>query len=368
MAGSMLETLRAPASVSETRRLAIPTLMGLGTALPPARTQAELWDGFFREHYEDRSLARRVWHDAGVHTRHGVADPLEIDVRRWSTEQRMRRFFDEGLPLALRAVEGCLDDAGLAGDDVGLLSVVTCTGYGSPGVDVLLARELGLSDRLQRLHVGHMGCYAAVPGLAAVSDAAAARGKAAVILCLELTSLHIQPPTRDLEQLVAHALFSDAAVAAAVVPDGPSGFEIVDVVARTDVAHAAKMRWDVTEQGFRMTLSPRVPQVLERHVVDVVEELLGPRGLVPADVAGWTVHPGGPQIIESVRDRLGVEGSDLAESAAVLRDHGNCSSGTVLMVLDEIRRARDLEDGDHVVFMAFGPGLTLYAALLRVRA
>jgi 3-oxoacyl-[acyl-carrier-protein] synthase III len=30
--------------------------------------------------------------------------------------------------------------------------------------------------------------------------------------------------------------------------------------------------------------------------------------------------------------------------------------------------ARDLADGDQVVFMAFGPGLTLYAALLRVRA
>ncbi len=362
------ETLLAPAPSPEARRVAVPTLTGIGTALPASRSQAELWDGFFREHYEDWSLARRVWHNAGVKTRHGVADPLELDVRGWSTAQRMRRFLDEGLPLARRAVEGCLDDAGLDRDDVGLLSVVTCTGYGTPGLDILLARDLGLSDRLQRLHVGHMGCYAAVPGLAGVADAAAARGKAAVILCLELTSLHIQPPTRDVEQLVAHALFSDAAVAAAVVPDGRRGFDVVDVVARTDVAHAGLMRWDITDQGFRMALSPRVPQVLERHVVDVVEELLGSRGLVPADVAGWAVHPGGPRILEAVRERLGVEAADLAESTAVLRDHGNCSSATVLLVLDEIRRGGDLADGDHVVFMAFGPGLTLYAALLRVRA
>ena len=55
------------------------------------------------------------------------------------------------------------------------------------------------------------------------------------MLCIELTSLHIQPPSDELEQIVAHALFSDAAVATAVVPGG-QGFEVVDVVARTDVA------------------------------------------------------------------------------------------------------------------------------------
>ncbi len=177
------------------RRLAIPTLTGIGTAVPHRRGQAELWDGFFGEHFEDRTIAKRIWHNAGVETRHGVADPFVTDVRAWGTERRMQQFMEDGLPLGVEAVEACLADAGLDRDDVGLLSVVTCTGYGTPGVDILLQRELGLSDRVQRLHVGHMGCYAAVPGLAAVADATAARGKAAVMLCLELTSLHLQPRT-----------------------------------------------------------------------------------------------------------------------------------------------------------------------------
>jgi predicted naringenin-chalcone synthase len=60
--------------------------------------------------------------------------------------------------------------------------------------------------------------------------------------------------------------------------------------------------------------------------------------------------------------------ADLAESWAVLNDHGNCSSATVLLVLERLRRERDLLDGDPVLFMSFGPGLTLYAALLRVRS
>jgi alkylresorcinol/alkylpyrone synthase len=363
-------TPTAPRGLATTvpRTLSIPTVAGIGAALPTTRTQDELWDGFFRDHFEDRSIAERIFRNSGVDERHGVVDPLEEDVREWGTEQRMQRFMKEGLPLGVQAIEACLEDAGVDRSDVGLLSVVTCTGYGTPGVDILLARELGLSDRTQRLHVGHMGCYAAVPGLAAVADATAARDKVSVMLCLELTSLHLQPRTRDLEQIVAHALFSDAAVATAIVPDNPTGFEVLDVVARTDVAHAQKMRWDVTDKGFRMALSPRVPKVLEKHVAGVVDELLVPHGLTPADVRGWAVHPGGPRIIDVVCEQLGLDEEELAETAAVLREHGNCSSATVLMVLDRIRRRRDLEDGDPVIFMAFGPGLTLYAALLRVRA
>jgi len=49
----------------------------------------------------------------------------------------------------------------------------------------------------------------------------------------------------------------------------------------------------------------------------------------------------------------------------VLRDVGNCSSATVLLVLERLQETVALAPGDPVVAMAFGPGLTLYATLLR---
>jgi predicted naringenin-chalcone synthase len=55
----------------------------------------------------------------------------------------------------------------------------------------------------------------------------------------------------------------------------------------------------------------------------------------------------------------------LEPSRAVLRDYGNCSSPTVLLILERV--AASLAEGDHAVVMAFGPGLTLYATLLRKR-
>jgi predicted naringenin-chalcone synthase len=332
---------------------------GAGAALPAQVDQTAMWDGFFARHYEGVRAARRIFAASGVQRRHAVANPIDEDVSSWGTGARMTRYLQEALPLGKQAVAGALDDAGLAPGDVGLFAVATCTGYATPGLDIRLASDLGMPPGLQRLLVGHMGCYAALPGLAAVGDFVAARGRPAVLLCCELTSLHVQPAQADLEQVVAHALFSDAAAAVVVEPGGGRGMKVASVVARTDPSTADHMTWDVTDLGFRMGLSPRVPDVLSRHVGDVVEELLAEAGLRVEDVAGWAVHPGGPRILDVVRDELGLAEAQIAASRRVLAEHGNCSSATVLLVLQELGDV----DGP-VVAMAFGPGLTLYAVLL----
>jgi predicted naringenin-chalcone synthase len=62
---------------------------------------------------------------------------------------------------------------------------------------------------------------------------------------------------------------------------------------------------------------------------------------------------------------LGIADEGLEVSRSVLRDFGNCSSPTVLLVLQRLLEQSPLRPGDPVVCLAFGPGLTLYAALLR---
>ena len=320
-------------------------------------TQEAIWDERFARHYGDDPAARRVWLRCGVERRHGVLDPIEEGVAEWGTGARMQRFVEEALPLAREALETALARAHVAPEELDLLAVVSCTGYATPGLDILLARELGLRDDVQRLHIGHMGCYAAIPGLGAVADAAAARGKTAALVCVELTTLHVQPAERSLEQIVAHALFADGAAAAIVRPDG-DGLAVADVAARTDTETAALMTWDVTDHGFRMGLSPKVPEALREHVAPVVDELLARNGLGREDVSTWAIHPGGPAIVDAVGAALGLDEAALEPSRAVLRDVGNCSSATVLMVLER------LAPTGPTVALAFGPGLTLYGALL----
>jgi predicted naringenin-chalcone synthase len=328
-------------------------IAGLGRALPPSVSQRELWDGYFRRHVDSPGFGARVFANSGVQTRHAVLNPLVEDVSGWSTGQRMRRYAAEAAPLGARAVADALAAAGVAASEVGLFAVASCTGYASPGVDVHVAGDLGMPSDLRRLVFGHMGCYAAIPALGAVSDYVAAHGRPAVLLNVELTSLHVQPAGIARDQIVAHALFSDAAVATVLTPGGR--LEVVDLVAVTDPATPDHMTWDVTDLGFRMGLSPKVPDVLAVHLRPALETLLRRNGV--REVAGWAVHPGGPRILETVEEVVGVP---LDASRDVLAEHGNCSSATVLLVLQRLLPVRG-----HVVLLAFGPGLTLYALLLR---
>ena len=341
-------------------------ISGLGVALPPSAAQDDLWDGFFARHYAGprHGLARRIFANSGVRTRQAVVSPLLEDVSGWSTERRMRRYQAEAAPLGKAAVSRALAEAGLAAGDLGLFAVCSCTGYATPGLDILLARDLGMSPSVQRLFVGHMGCYAALPGLGAVSDFVTARGRPGLLLCAELTSLHVQPPAArtDIQQIVSHALFSDAAAAVVVTPSHHPGYAIREVAAITDTSTADHMTWEVTDLGFRMGLSPQVPAVLARHVRGLVEEVLARHGKTIADVDGWAVHPGGPKIIDVVGEQLGLDDDALAASRGVLSAYGNCSSPTVLLVLDELRRRPSPPKS--IIMLAFGPGLTLYVTLL----
>jgi predicted naringenin-chalcone synthase len=347
----------------------------VASAVPAAALDSEeLWDDYFAQWYGGDRRAARIWRSAGARTRYGVIDPRDEDVSSWSTADRMRRFATEAAPLAKQAVTDALGAAGVTAADVGLLAVASCTGYGTPGLDITVARDLGMPVSVRRLAIGHMGCYAALPGLGAVADYVRASGRPGVLLCCELTSLHLQPPPQprpdgrlddaELQQVVTHALFADAAAAVVLLP-GDDGLQVLDVQARTEPATSDHMLWDITDNGFRMGLSPRVPDVLARHVGPAADELLADQGLVVGDVAAWAVHPGGPRVLDVVEERLGLAPHALDASRETLRERGNCSSATVLMVLERILRRRPPRAGDPVVLLAFGPGLTLYSTLLR---
>ncbi len=70
-------------------------------------------------------------------------------------------------------------------------------------------------------------------------------------------------------------------------------------------------------------------------------------------------------ILEAIAGKLELSQEQMALSWQVLAEHGNCSSATVLLILDRLLRERRAQPGDWGVMMAFGPGLTLETCLLR---
>src|SRR3954447_20644210 len=135
--------------------------------MPPSAVQQELWEGFFAHRYAGgkRGLAKRIFANSGVRTRQAVVNPLLEDVSEWSTERRMRRYQVEAVPLGKEAVGRALTDARLAADEIGLFAVCSCTGYATPGLDILLARDLGMSADVRPRFVADMGWFDALPAL-----------------------------------------------------------------------------------------------------------------------------------------------------------------------------------------------------------
>lgn len=350
-------------------------ITALATAFPAARSQTALWDEFFCRHFAQVRWAERVYRSAGARQRRPSVDPTVDDISRWSTAARMRRYQTEAMPLAKDAASQALNAAGVAARDIGLLALVSCTGYATPGIDVGLARDLGFAPGTERVLIGHMGCHAALPALGLVADYVSHRGRPALVLSVELPSLHIQPPADDLDDVLAHALFSDAAAAAVLSPapaasglaPGQLGLAVVDIEAGTDLGAADHISWEVTDLGFHMGLSRQVPALVARHVGPVVDALLARHGLGRADVKTWGAHPGGPRILDAVGQALELPTRALEVSREVLADYGNCSSATILVVLQQLQLNGDLHPGEPAVLLAFGPGLTIYALLLRAQ-
>jgi alkylresorcinol/alkylpyrone synthase len=339
-------------------------LRAVGTAMPDYMfKQAEIVEDFFsRQPGWDPAWAE-VFANSGVERRGSVVD-MGYYATPGSTADRMRVFAPAARRLGAEAARRALERAGpAAAAEVSDLLAVSCTGYSGPGLDVHLVDDLGLGDRVQRLAIGHMGCYAALPALRTAAALATASGRRALVACVELCTLHVQP-ARSREDAVYQALFGDGAAAALVGPGG-DGPAVVGSATVTVRGSEERMGWLVEDDGFHMSLSPRVPALVEREVGRLVDDLLQPHGLVPDDVVHWAVHPGGPEIVDRVQRRLGLSDAQVARSREVLADGGNRSSATVLFILEQLLHGGAVEPGQWVVALAFGTGLTLEALLLR---
>jgi len=82
------------------------------------------------------------------------------------------------------------------------------------------------------------------------------------------------------------------------------------------------------------------------------------------------VHPGGPSILRSVSKALKLPEDGLAASYAILAKCGNMSSPTIFFVLSEYLRAQRAANKAprDLLVIAFGPGLTIEIALVRMSA
>lgn len=310
--------------------------------------------------------ARRLAEAAGVETR-GLALPLSAYAGLHGFGQANEVFVRVGLELAERVVGDALAQAGLAPADVDVLVFTTVTGVSAPSLDALLTLRLGMRRDVRRVPSFGLGCAGGAGGLGIAHELLAGRPRGvAVLLSVELCSLTLQREDTT-ANLVAAALFGDGAAAVVLVGDdhpAARGPQVLDAAAGLYPGTQDQLGWAVRDSGFGIVLAPSLPGLIEAHLADDVAAFLEPHDLKARDVATWTVHAGGPRILDAVRAALDLDPDALAASRASLARAGNLSSASVLDIL-----AAQLHDphepGSPGVVMAFGPGIGVELVLLR---
>jgi alkylresorcinol/alkylpyrone synthase len=125
------------------------------------------------------------------------------------------------------------------------------------------------------------------------------------------------------------------------------------------------MGWDISEEGFRIVLSADVPEVVRRHLRKDVDAFLDDHGLSRDDVAVWVSHPGGPKVLEAMQEALELPDEALESAWRSLREVGNLSSTSVLLVLQDTMEHRAPDPGSYGMMLAMGPGFCSELVLLR---
>ncbi|WP_395396821.1 type III polyketide synthase [Novosphingobium sp. BL-8A] len=350
--------------------VAVAHINRIGVANPPF----EVHDAFVRyvggELADPRSrrLFERMVARSGIARRYSFLQPALLpdgtirdvegfyDGEVWpSTGQRMARYEQDAPRLALAAIEA-LGVAAAERAGITHLIVASCTGFMAPGLDQAIVSRAGLDPGVERTVVGFMGCYAAVNSLRLAHHIVRSEPRARVlVVTLELCTIHFQR-SQDVPSLLAMLLFGDGAAAALVTAE-PQGLGLRDFRAATIPDSSDAITWNIRDQGFDMYLSGEVPGRIADALAADARRTDG-RGLLgdmtATDFALWAVHAGGRTVLDAVEHGLALPEGALAPSRAVLHDHGNMSSSTLMFILARVLAGKERGPG---LALAFGPGM-----------
>ena len=348
-----------------------PHVLSATAALPEHYVDQETLLSAFREHWgrEHFNLDRleQLHRAVRVGGRH-LALPLSRYLELESFAARNDAWIAAAADLGEKALREALLRADLRPQDLDHLYFVTVTGIATPSVDALIANRLGLRADLKRSPLFGLGCVAGAAGLARASDAVRAfPGEVAALVSVELCSLTLQREDLSVANIIASGLFGDGA-AAVLVGGGERPGRGPRVVATRSVFYPGTERvmgWDIVDSGFKVVLSPQVPQLVRTRIRGDVDAFLAAQGVGRSDLRHFICHSGGPRVLEAFEESLELPREALRRSWESLQSVGNLSSASVLFVLRDLLDSGEARPGDLGLLLAMGPGFCSELVLLR---
>lgn len=357
-------------------------IISISTAVPQHEHEQMLILEFMKVVYQnDPDISRKLsvlYKKSNIDKRYSVLPDFNLNLKERQLftssrdlepmpglESRMSIYLKEAPALAMNAIKGLnLDKATLS--KITHLITVSCTGMAAPGIEMMLHEQLGLNKNLHRSAINFMGCYAAVHALKQAHYIANAEKNALVlIVSVELCTLHFQKDD-SIDALTSSLLFADGAAAVLVANNdyASEGIEIKSFYSEVITRGKKDMAWELSSEGFRMTLTGYVPKLIKEDLGELTNNALSQVNLSKKHVNKWCIHPGGKAVLEAIKSSLNLTDEELRHSTNILRNYGNVSSATILFVLHSMWTEINAMQSGHVFGAAFGPGLNMESFIL----
>jgi alkylresorcinol/alkylpyrone synthase len=347
-------------------------IAGVASAFPERYYKQDVLVGALKNYWRDRliqpGILDRLDESMKVEGRYLVR-PVEFYENHMETwGEANDAWIEHGLALGEQALCRALVSAGLQPRELSAIFVTSVTGIAAPSLDARLINRMGLSPNIKRIPIFGLGCVAGAAGISRAADYVRAYpDQAAALLSIELCSLTLQREDISMAHLISAMLFGDGA-AATIVVGSERESEGPQILATKSIFYPNTERvmgWDISEKGFRIVLSPEVPDTVVKHLGEDVDEFLAENDLSRGDIRSWVMHTGGPKVLEATATALNLTEKDLEASWNCLRKVGNISSTSVLLVLEDVYSRRRPAPGTFSILAAMGPGFCSELVLLR---
>ena len=271
--------------------------------------------------------------------------------------------------FAVRAARQAIDRAGLQAEDIDLILCATVSpDQILPSTGCIIQAELGANKAAAMDIVA--ACSGFLYGLT-IADTMVRTGqsKYAIVIGAEILTQYVDYTDRN-----TCVLFGDGAGAAVLGPvDGDRG--ILSARIKSDGRYEEQLfspgggtRRPATaatlaagDHFFKMK-GNELFKVAVRSMTDISREVLEEAGLSATDVKLFIPHQTNQRITDGVASKLNVESERVYSNIAM---HGNTSSASIPIALDECVEAGRISPGDLVLMASFGGGVTWGGVLVR---
>ncbi|MGC8229452.1 type III polyketide synthase [Pseudobacillus badius] len=315
----------------------------------------------FRKHYTDIERLLRVFGNGQIEKRYFAA-PLSWFEEERGLEEKNNKYIAESVQLGSRAVEKCLQGAGVDKEDIDAFIFVSSSGMATPTIDARIMNQLNFPAHTKRIPIWGLGCAGGASGISRAHDYCLAYPEANVlVLCIELCSLTFQHDDMSKSNLIGTSLFADGVACALVTGEAAEvtgkGFFTKDTQSTLMPDSEDVMGWEIKDEGLHVIFSRDIPSIVESWLKPNALSFLHKLGKELADIDHFVAHPGGKKVLDAYEQSLGFSDDKTAVSRNVLASYGNMSSPTVLYVLKEV-----IENGPSLgetgLLTALGPGFS----------